>query len=131
MVYDIEINLLDGMAPVAINNGRLAANSGAVMVKDVDDEDEFDNEDEDKPAVQHRSHYPMFLFLERQPWLRGRDCGIEGVGRAINHTMPTSIAMSRSLTRALHYVMFMQAPGTSFNSMPQNQMTLSTASTLR
>ena len=51
VVYDNEINLSDNMAPVAVNNDRLAANGGAVMVEDVDDKDEFDNEDAAAAAV--------------------------------------------------------------------------------
>ena len=49
MVYSIEINLPDNMAPVAVNNDRLATNGGAIMVEDVDDEDEFADKDEAKP----------------------------------------------------------------------------------
>ena len=61
MVYDIEINLLDDMAQVAIN--YLAANGRAVMVEDVDDIDEFDNEDEAEPTMEAQVpfHYPLFL----------------------------------------------------------------------
>ena len=49
MVYDININLPDNMAPVAVNNDRLAANGGAVMVEDVDYEDELYNKDKVEP----------------------------------------------------------------------------------
>ena len=39
------------MAPMAVDNDRLAADGGAVMVEDVDDEVESNNKDEDKPAT--------------------------------------------------------------------------------
>ena len=51
VVYDIKINLQDNMTPVDVNNDQLAANGGAVMVEDVDDEGESNSEDEAKPAA--------------------------------------------------------------------------------
>ena len=76
MVYDIEINLPDNMAPVAVNNDRLVANGGAILVEDVDDEDEaepaFDNKDEDEPVAEAvipipLSHAPHFAMAARAP----------------------------------------------------------------
>ena len=47
------------MAPVAVNDDQLAANSVAVMVEDVDDEDEFDNKDEAEPTTAAQVPSPL------------------------------------------------------------------------
>ena len=63
MVYDIEINLPDDMAPVAVNNDRLITNGGAILVEDVDDEDEaeraFDDDDRDEPVAAAPNPIPL------------------------------------------------------------------------
>ena len=52
------------MASVAVNNDRLATNNGAIMVKGIDDEDKFDNEDKAKhtTAVQVPPQLPHVPF---------------------------------------------------------------------
>ena len=40
VIYDVEMNLPDDMAPVVFNNDRLVANGGDILVEDVGDEDE-------------------------------------------------------------------------------------------
>ena len=51
VVYNIELNLPGNMAPVTINDDQLATNGSAIMVEDIDDEEEFNSEDEDEPVT--------------------------------------------------------------------------------
>ena len=65
MIYNIEINLQDNMGPMAINNDQLTDNEGAFVVKDVDEEAEFEDaeEKEVQPPPQQPPPIP-FHFLQ-------------------------------------------------------------------
>ena len=54
MIYNIKIDLPDDIWPMTTNNDRLADNEGDVMVKDVDEEAEF--EDAEEKEVQPPPH---------------------------------------------------------------------------
>ena len=77
MIYNIEINLPDNMGPMAINNYRLAANKGAVVVKELDKEAKFEDDEEDEAQLPH--HPLLFHFLQQRLPTFGTHHNLAGV----------------------------------------------------
>ena len=109
----------DGMEPTIINNDQLAVNEGAVMVKGVNEEAQFeeDRAEEEDVNKAHAPH-PLLFHFPLQRWaMLGTHHYHTGVWRSINFTMPTStltLLTTRGMMRVTHSSMFTRALGTSF-----------------